>query len=210
MPPLPCDTMTFLCRGGRYPARQQPQAAEKIHRLYKILANFVHGRHLCRPYCVLWGYSMPYPIRKSPRIPHYDYSANNYYFITICTHEKRCIFGMPDTLTPYGLIAMDCLRDIPSHFTQVRLDQFVVMPNHIHAILVLDTGCNAKVSTIVSGYKAAVSRRIHETIPQIQVWQRSFHDHVIRNQQSYEKIWTYVRYNGQKWSDDRFYVPNPR
>ena len=78
---------------------------------------------------------MELPKRKSPRIPGYDYSSENFYFITICTHGKRCIFGKPGELNGKGQITEEFFLKIPQLHPEIRLDKYVVMPNHIHAII---------------------------------------------------------------------------
>lgn len=148
--------------------------------------------------------------RKPTRLPGYDYSADNYYFITICTHEKACIFGKPKELNALGEIAKAAFCNIETHFSTVQVDQCIVMPNHVHAIIQIcgaDSEKSVNLSTVVGLYKSGVTREIRKLHPCMQVWQRSFHDHVIRNQQEYENIWTYVHYNHQKWSEDCFYIP---
>ena len=80
---------------------------------------------------------MSYYARKTTRIPNYDYSTSNYYFITICTHNRRCIFGQPDALNDWGVIAREHILQIPEHYDGVQVDEFVVMPNHVHMILIL-------------------------------------------------------------------------
>lgn len=145
-----------------------------------------------------------FPQRKHPRLSYFDYSTPGYYFITICTHEKRCIFGPPSNLNAYGRIAEDAFAEIPKHFPQVKIDKYVVMPNHVHAILILSPGATG-LSPVVGSYKSSVTKRIHAIDPDIKVWQTSFHDHVIRNQPGYEKIWSYIETNPLKWEDDCFY-----
>ena len=146
-----------------------------------------------------------FPARKSPRMKHYDYSTPNYYFVTICTNGKRCLFGEPNQLNTLGRIAEDKLRQIDRHFAGVMVDKYVVMPNHIHVILALQQS-NAELSAIVGQYKAAVTKQARTIIPDVVVWQGSFHDHVIRNQQAYEKIWLYIEGNPGKWQEDCFYT----
>lgn len=150
---------------------------------------------------------MDLPKRKSPRIPGYDYSTANYYFITICTHEKQCIFGNPGELNWMGKCAEECLLIISDYHHNIRLDKYVVMPNHIHAIFdVQDKGIKTDLTVIIGQYKMSVSKRIRAEKPGFQVWQRSFHDHVIRNQKSYEQIWQYIENNPLKWDEDCFYM----
>ena len=153
---------------------------------------------------------MDLPKRKSPRIPGYDYSTPNYYFITICTHEKRCIFGGPEKLGPYGLIAREYLLNIPKYFPGIKVEKAVIMPNHVHAIMVVTPNAEENgrkdLTLAIGQYKMAVTKAIRAVEQGKQVWQRSFHDHVIRSQKRYEQIWTYIHYNPQKWSEDGFYV----
>ena len=150
---------------------------------------------------------MPFYDRKATRIPNYDYTVDNYYFITVCTHEKRCIFGKPDKLNELGKIASECLGKVGALFESVTVDNYIVMPNHIHAIIIIENNSAKRVdlSIVVGQYKSAVTRKIHEKNPDFIVWQRSFHDHIIRHQSEYEKIWQYVQFNSQKWNEDCFY-----
>jgi len=145
-----------------------------------------------------------FPSRKNPRLKNFDYSSPNYYFITICTWNKACIFGKPNELSPWGTVAEAVMRGIEQHFSNVRVDKYVIMPNHVHMILVLE-GTNAGISQIVGQYKSSVTRKIRQRAPQQGVWQTSFHDHVIRNQKDYERIWLYIESNPQNWSKDCFF-----
>ena len=146
-----------------------------------------------------------FPSRKHPRQKNFDYSSPNYYFVTICTWDKNCIFGKPNHLNPWGAIAEMMLQEVERHFPGVRIDHYVIMPNHVHVILILQ-GEGANVSHIIGQYKAAVTRKIRETAPLQKVWQTSFHDHVIRNQKDYERIWLYIQANPQNWNKDCFFA----
>ena len=147
-----------------------------------------------------------YPARKKTRLVGYDYATPNYYFITICTHNKACIFGSNQRLNPLGKIAEQGFATVTAHFSSVQIHKFVVMPNHVHAIVILNDD-DIKLNTVVGNYKAYVTREIHRLDANLEVWQRSFHDHIIRNQAGYEKIWNYIDGNPMKWEDDCFY-PN--
>ena len=149
-----------------------------------------------------------FPSRKNPRMSSIDYTSPNHYFVTVCTHGKVCIFGNPGQLNHLGQIAADAIANIPNHFPGVRIDKYVVMPNHIHTIIVLD-GHDTNLSVVVGLYKSHVTKQIHAIFPNLKVWQSSFHDHVIRNQRSYEKIWNYIEGNPSKWEDDCFYIHEP-
>lgn len=151
---------------------------------------------------------MELPKRKPTRLANFDYSSNHYYFITICTHEKKCIFGKAKQLNTFGEIAKKNIEKIHDVFSCVQVDQYVVMPNHIHMILTVSNLSEKKtsISTVLGQYKMSVTKEIRQLQPDLCVWQRSFHDHIIRNEKSYLKIWEYVKYNHQKWADDCYYI----
>lgn len=151
---------------------------------------------------------MELPQRKSPRIPGYDYSTANYYFITICTYQKRSIFGNPGELNWMGRCAEEKLHKIAVLNSGIYIDKYVIMPNHIHIIFdVRNCESRKNLGVVIGQYKMAVTKEIRKMIPDFQVWQRSFYDHVIRNQRSYEKIWTYIEHNPFHWKEDCFYIP---
>ena len=80
------------------------------------------------------------------------------------------------------------------------------MPNHIHMIVVMEKGNTLTLEQIIGLYKSGVSREIRKNDVDFEIWQRSFHDHIIRNQASYEKIWLYIEGNPQCWNKDCFYI----
>ena len=150
-------------------------------------------------------FDMAYYSRKSARIPNYDYARENYYFVTICTHNRRCIFGKPNYLNCFGIIAEQEIKQIPKHYDSVKIDHYVVMPNHIHMIVVLENA-DQNLNQIIAQYKSGVTRRIREKEHQMIVWQRSYHDHVIRDQKGYENIFTYIDGNPLNWDKDCFFM----
>ena len=153
---------------------------------------------------------MEYPDRKLPRLSGFDYSSPNYYFITICTHNRKRIFGLPDSPDELGLIAEAELVNIEKHYSDVRVDKYVIMPNHIHVIIVIDKSDTERsrpfptLSSIVGLYKSGVSRKIHEIYPDIEVWQKSFYDKVICNETAYFDVWQYIDENPLKWELDEY------
>ena len=154
---------------------------------------------------------MELPKRKPNRIPYFDYSTPGAYFVTICTEDRKhtlCSIvgdGFPVPKPP-GQIAEDFIRKIPEKYPCVTIDHYVVMPNHVHAIIILEEG-SPGLSAIVGQYKAAVTKHIHKWDPAATVWQTSFHDHIIRNLADYQRIWQYIDTNPVKWSEDCFYTP---
>ena len=150
---------------------------------------------------------MTYYNRKSTRIPGFDYSSCNYYFLTVCTDKRRCIFGNPGNLNRYGIIAENHIMQLESHYQGLTLIKYVVMPNHIHLLISLGNHENTPdMRQVMAQYKSGVSREIRKLNSDLNVWQRSFHDHIIRNQKSFEKIWLYIEGNPQCWEKDCFYV----
>ena len=162
--------------------------------------------------------------RKPNRLKTFDYSTGGYYFVTICTKDHDIWFGQIENgameLNQYGQIAGKIWTAIPDHFENTELDQFVVMPNHIHGIVVINDGmvgnrhaCSLQkrqhqtIPVIIGSYKSAVTKCIHQIKDGRNFhWQKSFFDHVIRDEKSFEAIREYIAHNPLKWDMD---VENP-
>ena len=172
------------------------------------------------------------PKRKNIRLKDHDYSSAGYYFITICTHEKRSLLGSVGvdsisarmTLNNAGKMVSDTLAKVFDSFENATLDKYVIMPNHIHMIIILsysnekgssraDMESAPTVADIVQSFKrystikyiAGVKTGIYPSFDR-HIWQRSYHDHVIRNEQTYQNIWQYIDNNPATWKDDRYYT----
>jgi REP element-mobilizing transposase RayT len=184
------------------------------------------------------------PYRKQMRAGRFDYSAIGCYFVTICTAGKRHVFwengsgtaqtnnyrttnnlpatvgatiGRPSglhTLSKCGIIADTAITAIPRHYPNVKIDNYVVMPNHVHILMSLtELPTNARspdgrpmtapttVSNIINQYKGYVSKQIGKS-----VWQKSFHDHIIRDDRDYAARWQYIDDNPATWESDEFYI----
>ena len=145
-----------------------------------------------------------YPVRKKTRLKGYDYTRANYYFVTICTCKKQCLFGNIGEDSELKAIADYGIREIPSHFPEVKIEQYVVMPNHVHILLYISGGKNS-LDKIIGNYKAFVTRQIHKNHPGLKIWQDSFHDHIIRDEKGFQNIWLYIESNPMNWEKDCFY-----
>jgi len=143
--------------------------------------------------------------RKSPRMKNFDYSTPTSYFITICTYEKVCLFGRPEELNDFGRIVKDAIESIPLHYACTKIEKYVVMPNHVHMLTLLSGENRPNLSSVVGSFKSNVSQKIHQTAPDLRVWQRSFHDHVIRTEEAWQKIWKYIDENPYHWDEDCYY-----
>ncbi len=153
--------------------------------------------------------------RKNLRADFHDYSGGNY-FVTICTDDKLHFFGeiVDDKMqyTPLGRHAYECLETLAKHYKYVEVPLFVVMPNHIHAIIrILDDESVPKLRTalgvVVGGYKQAVTRYARRNNIAFD-WQSRYHDHIIRDNHDGNMIAQYIRTNPARWSNDCFH-PNP-
>ena len=159
-----------------------------------------------------------FPNRKHPRMDHYDYSAVGAYFITICTHNRRCLLSRivgrglaPAEIqyTVYGKIAQEQLLLLEQRYPSVKIDQYVIMPNHIHAILLLGEAAgvteNPTIPDIVCAYKSLTTRQCKKVQPIDKLFQTSFYEHVIRNREDYNEIAEYIVNNPKQWELDKLY-----
>lgn len=197
----------------------------------------------------------------SARASWWDYKKDAAYFITICTKNRKLVFGQvmdkKMLLSQVGVIADILWYEIKNHTQNVILNDFIVMPNHIHGILILNNALHEEIlnvetlhatslpiqsiipieqqttkpidpqsttkknivkneimsaispkagslSTIIRSYKSAVTRHAHRLGFEFD-WQLRFHDHIIRNQEEYDRIATYIKYNPTHWKEDKFF-----
>ena len=164
---------------------------------------------------------MKLPERKPNRLAEFDYSTDGAYFITVCVRDMRCILakitvgdyalGVPiHTLTPAGKIVEKYILS-SEKMTGVYIDKYVVMPNHIHMIVRIEkpegglprasTPTKQLVPEVVGALKRLVNRELGGNI-----FQRSFHDHVIRDEHDFLVKWNYIDTNPQRWCSDEFFV----
>ena len=177
----------------------------------------------------------------SARLQNWDYGSNAAYFVTICTRHREHYFGeiavetgrcpvSTTQLSEIGLLAKQYWEEIPIHFPFVNLGAFVIMPNHVHGIIIIDKPVETRqclvstamkpeitigkkrfqnqgkntLSSIIGSYKSVVTknaRQIHANF----AWQSRFHDHIIRSGQSFQNITNYIEKNSLNWQSDKFY-----
>lgn len=187
----------------------------------------VTGRQAC-----LLGTGMPVPYivpyfiggdmnaeqyRKPNRCKYYNYSQCGLYFITICVQDKESIFGETINeeviLNQFGKIAEACWKEIPMHCADCELDEYIIMPNHMHGIIFINNVGDAharpnpnpsenrskeRLPIIVGAYKSGVSKQIHQSGYNKFRWQRSYYDRIIRNENELNEIRKYIKYNHLK------------
>jgi len=178
--------------------------------------------------------------RRSIRLKSYDYTHMGAYFVTMVTQGRVCLFGgVRDgqmQWSEYGGTVHHQWHELPKHYAHLALDAFVVMPNHVHGIIVLTGGDPAVATTavgaglnvraglkpaptvprigrhglseIVRAFKTFSARRInaHRNAPGVPVWQRNYYEHIIRDEESLNRIRQYITDNPLQWSND---VENP-
>lgn len=157
------------------------------------------------------------PKRKKNRLEGYDYSAVGVYFVTICVKDRvemlwdvGARMARPQnatyTLSPYGRAIDETIQNIPERYPMVSVDRYVIMLNHVHLLLAIHGSQDGRVmraptiSNVICQMKGAVTKKIGFSL-----WQKLFHDHVVRNEEEYQKIWEYIEYNPINWEKDCFY-----
>ncbi len=173
---------------------------------------------------------MDLPKRKPTRWTEYDYSQNGAYFLTLCTHGRRCILcdivggGILDApqctveLSQTGNAVKDTIQYINEHNEYMVIDKYVIMPNHIHLIVQISGGdgtsgmpstngtcgspspTNAVIPKLISSLKRFTNKYCG-----VEIWQRSYYDHIIRNEEDYLQIWRYIDENPLKWREDELH-----
>ncbi len=176
---------------------------------------------------------------ETTRLKSWDYGWNGSYFVTICTKNRERFFGEINNdemfLSEIGKIANRCWKEIPDHFPFVKLGEFVVMPNHVHGIIVIDKKDDGRFSKSYVGTQnlaslhASKQNSLNKFGPQSKnlgsivrgfkigvtkkarkirtdfQWQARYYDHIIRDQESFNNISEYIRNNPSQWKEDRFY-----
>ena len=157
------------------------------------------------------------PKRKKNRLENFDYSSCGAYFLTVCTMNRRnllwenvgAIIDRPQDieLSPYGKMVDNAIQNISSAYPTLALESYVIMPNHIHLLVRVCADENGQplvaptMSQVIKQLKGIVSKQVGESI-----WQKSFHDHIIRNYEDYEEHLRYIYDNPIRWQYDELYV----
>ena len=163
------------------------------------------------------------PVRKNIRLKEYDYSSAGAYFLTVCVKDGHCILWEQEPnvganrvrpwLSNIGNIVENEIIKIDGAYENASVDKFVIMPNHIHMIIFIknndcDLGIDnhgrtrfaPTISRIIKQTKGLITKRIGYSI-----WQRSFYDHIIRDEAEYQRIWQYIDENPARWVEDEYY-----
>ena len=158
------------------------------------------------------------PVRKRNRLADFDYSSPNAYFITICTAHRENLFwhavgatiGRPpeQQLSPAGRIVQNAIEAIPLRYPAYVLEHYVIMPNHVHLLLRIRADACGRpmvaptVSTVAAQMKGVVTKQLGTSI-----WQKIFHDHIVRTENDFQEIRQYIENNPFRWAEDTLYMP---
>ncbi|MCL2367908.1 MAG: transposase [Oscillospiraceae bacterium] len=177
------------------------------------------------------------PTRKNVRLKGYDYSTAGAYFVTICVKDGHEIFahivgdahpgvpphdphGAPIELTATGEMVKQHIENISLCYEAVTIDKYTVMPNHVHMIVIIKNGtCSvlkggtprcasptkSVLAKVINAFKSLTSKQFGESM-----WQRSYHDHIIRDEAEYQRIWAYIDENPAKWTEDCYNTKKSR
>lgn len=154
--------------------------------------------------------------RQSTRLRGYDYSRAGAYFITLCAWERSALFGDivndgVELSIPGTIVRDEWLRSAQIR-CELKLDTFVVMPNHLHAVVWLGHKPTRALGALVAGFKAATTRTINEAMGTVghPVWQRNYHDRIIRDDRELNRIHQYILDNPLKWAQDPNHPANKK
>jgi REP element-mobilizing transposase RayT len=166
--------------------------------------------------------------RRSIRLPEYDYAFWGSFFVTICTHNREFLFGDviggEMQLNGCGRIVAEEWRRSGELRGELTLGAFIVMPNHVHGIMTIETvGAHGNapsddtmlrrpvqsLATFVSGFKGSATRRINalRDTPGSRVWQRNYYERVIRDEEEFNRVRSYIDDNPRRWAEDEY---NPK
>ena len=170
--------------------------------------------------------------RRSIRLQGYNYAQAGAYFVTICSQQRAHLFGEiaegKMLLNECGHIVEQVWHELPQHYANISLAEFVIMPNHIHGVIILTENISVRagvgvgfvragfkpaptqhgLSEIIRGFKTFSARRINQYRNSIgvPVWQRNYYEHIIRNDMDYQRIAEYIINNPQRWTEDSLNV----
>jgi len=174
--------------------------------------------------------------RRSIRLQEWDYSQAGAYFVTICTQNRECVFGnVVDgemVLNDAGRVVESVWNDLPNHYPHVELDEFVIMPNHFHGIVVIIDDVivraihelplqhelprqmtqkqrrNMLLPKLIGRFKMLSSKRINQLrkTPGARLWQRNYYEHIVRNEYEFNSICQYIIDNPAGWKEDELFI----
>ena len=159
---------------------------------------------------------MSLPVRKNARLAGWDYTAAATYFVTICCDNHRCLLGhiddeelhgqTPVRLTFVGSIIDTVISESASVYPSVNVEARVIMPNHMHLLISMnEPEANRVLGDYVRYVKSQSTKRVRALSPEMKIWQRGYHDHIVRDEKDHSRIIEYIQNNPVKWKMDCYY-----
>lgn len=159
-----------------------------------------------------------YPKRKVIRLQHYDYTQDGFYFITICIQDRLCLLGKIQNnqmhLNDAGEMVKETYFELENHFPTVKCLDYVIMPNHIHFIIQIEnnTNCSISLFDVIQRFKSITNGSYIKNVKENnwkpfnkKLWQRSYYEHIIRDEKDYLNIAEYIEFNPYNWHKDALY-----
>jgi len=151
------------------------------------------------------------PVRKKIRLEGYDYSKDGCYHITICVKDRHEMLGrivgtncVRPLLSDIGNVVEEEIVNLSGIYDNVRIDKYVVMPNHIHMIVRIENSGRTQfvptIQRVIKQFKGSITKKIG-----FSMWQARFYDQIIRNEEEYWQKWHYIDQNPAKWAEDEYY-----
>ena len=151
--------------------------------------------------------------RRSIRLQGYDYTNTGIYFVTICSYQRQHLFGDIDNgemkINAIGQIASNLWQKIPQHFPNVELDAFILMPDHLHGIIVISESTEkSTLANIVQNFKSISSRKINRISKNygVSIWQRNYYERIVRSEQELKNLREYIENNPANWEGSQYRI----
>jgi|688.fasta_scaffold202224_1 putative transposase len=163
--------------------------------------------HICRTYFM--SYNPEIHHRRSIRLKGYNYTNSGIYFVTICCYQRQHLFGSVNNgemeTNVIGQIVSNLWQKIPHHFLNVELDEFILMPDHLHGIIITSESTEkSSLANIVQNFKSVSSRKINRINKNygMSIWQRNYYEKIVRTEQELENLRDYIQNNPANWTGD--------
>jgi REP element-mobilizing transposase RayT len=147
--------------------------------------------------------------RRSIRLKGYNYTNSGIYFVTICCYQRQHLFGSVNNgemeTNVIGQIVSNLWQKIPHHFLNVELDEFILMPDHLHGIIITSESTEkSSLANIVQNFKSVSSRKINRINKNygMSIWQRNYYEKIVRTEQELENLRDYIQNNPANWTGD--------
>ena len=145
------------------------------------------------------------PRRKNIRLKTYDYTKEGIYFITICIKDRIQLLGKINNieeieLSKEGKVVNEAINNLKQAYENIEIDEYVIMPNHVHLIIIINEKNRITISRIIQQFKWGITRKIGSSI-----WQKLFYEHIVRNEKEYLNIKEYIQNNIINWKNDKYF-----